>query len=321
MVLATKGAYFDLKANVPSGFNPLQLKDSPGNREFIINLFEKLVTIYGNNIDEIASKKIKVIVDNIYNNFSYQERVMRNVAPLFGTPGKSELRDKFDEWHSNGRYAWVFDNDNDELTIDRDITGFDMEEIMNLNQIKTPIFMYLLHKTEEALSGARGGISIEEGWMVIEDPYLREKLFKDAAHDTRKKDNFILLSTQEVENVVRYKDIAASLNNSQSFSIYYPNREASRETYCETLSLTENELKHIKEMPQNGRYFLLKHKDESTSEIMRMNLEGMDNFLNVVSGSEAKAAILNKILQNIDKDDVETWLPIYIDEIAKTKDR
>lgn len=319
MVLATKGAYFDLKVNVPSGFNPLQLDDTPLNRDFLINLFAKMLTIYGDKVDEIASKKIKMVVDNVFSYLDKNERVMRNVADFFGAQGKSELRNRFDEWHSNGRYAWVFDNEQDQLTLDKDIIGFDIEEIIKLKDINTPIFMYLLHKAEAALDGMRGGIIIDEGWLVLNDEYLKSRFVEDAAHDTRKKDNFLLILTQEVENVVDNKKIAASLNNSQSFSIFYPNREADFNTYCKELSLTQFEYDLVRNTSINSRNFLLKHKQGNVSEIIKLDFTDMEDMLAVISGSENKAKVLEQVLSEIDKDDVDKWLPVYLERIKSIK--
>lgn len=297
MVLVAGGTYFDLDVNKPSGFNPLHLPDSSDNRSFLCNLLEKMLTIYGNSLDEHDSKKIKQVVDSVYTNLDYQQRQMCHLAPYFGTPGQSVLRNKFDEWHTNGRYAWVFDNEKDELNLDKDIIGFDMTKVIKAKDIKTPIFMYLLHRADLSLKGKRGGIVIDEAWNILNDEYLAEHFIKDRAKVTRKKDDFMILMTQEPEDAVTNTIVSDSLKNSSSFEIFYPNYKAKEDTYCKQLGLTEHEFELVKTLKQQDRCFLLKHKQGQTSEIVRMNLTGMTDALNIISGKESTVKILNEIIQ------------------------
>ena len=86
---------------------------------------------------------------------------------FFWCKKKGSLRARFDQWHSDGTHAWVFDNADDTLNLNPDVLGFDLGHILTDKECKTPALMYLTYRVEQALEGQRGILFFDEGWLCI----------------------------------------------------------------------------------------------------------------------------------------------------------
>lgn len=69
--------------------------------------------------------------------------MLKKISKLFSVSWGS-LRSRFDQWHSDGPHAWLFDNENDKLNLNPDAIGFDIGSILEDKECKTPFTsMYL----------------------------------------------------------------------------------------------------------------------------------------------------------------------------------
>jgi len=91
-----------------------------------------------------------------------------------------------------------------------------------------------------------------------------------------------------------------------------PNPKAREEDYCGHFQLTKQELHIIRNLTAQSRCFLIKHGNDSV--IARLDLSGMDDFINVLSGRTENVAILDKLRAINPNPDI--WLPQFLEKVA-----
>lgn len=306
LVRALGGTYEILKPGIATGFNPCQLSDTPENRQFLFALFKKILASH-NPLDSHDEEIISKVIQGIYT-LPAADRQFSHIANFFGAKGKGSLRARFDKWHSKGEHAWLFDNEHDSLNLNADVIGFEMGHILSCPETKTPASMYLMHRVTQAIEGHRGGIFIDEGWKILEDEYF-EKVINDLSRTPRKKNNFLVLSTQMAEDAIDCKNSKA-LEASAACKIIFPNPAASVETYRNKLGLSEREYELIKTLDNDQRYFLLNVGHGKESMVVRANLTGLEDEIAVISGRETTVKLLDELRASVGNDPHQ-WLPIF----------
>lgn len=307
LVRALNGNYEILKPGIKTGFNPCQLEDTPENRSFLNALFKKLLTTHNKNFDESDAEQLNKVIARIYA-LPKEDRQFKHIAPYFGIKTKSSLRARFDEWHSDGNKAWLFDNEKDSLNLNNDVFGFELGYILDDPECKTPSLMYLMHRVTQSIEGQRGGIFIDEGWRALEDEYFKQ-IINDLSRTPRKKNNFLCLSTQAVEDASNTQ-ISKTLNEAAACKIFFPNPSADKTTYTEKLGLTEREYELIKKLDNNNRYFLLNFGKGKESVILKANLEGLEDEIAIISGRESTVKLLDQIREEVG-DHPNKWMGVF----------
>ncbi|MDR3490996.1 MAG: VirB4 family type IV secretion/conjugal transfer ATPase [Gammaproteobacteria bacterium] len=316
LVRAMGGVYEIIKPGIATGFNPCQLDDSPENRKFLSSLFKKILTTQ-NPLSESDNEIIDNAIDGMYR-LHRGERQFCHIASFFGTKKNDSLRASFDQWHSGGIHAWVFDNEIDNLNLNADVLGFDLSHILSDPVCKTPALMYLTFRVEKAIEGHRGILFFDEGWLALNDDYFKE-LMNDWSRTPRKKNNIFGLATQ-VANDTANSSISKSINESAFCKIFFPNSSADKEVYVDAFGLTEHEYILVKTLPDDQHYFLLNHgrSTNKQSVVLRVNLSGMEDLIAIISAREETLIIFDKIRSEVG-DDPKVWLPIFYERWALLK--
>jgi type IV secretion system protein VirB4 len=305
VVRAMNGVYEIIKPGVATGFNPCQLDDSAENRKFLSNLFSKILL----TSNESDLSVIENAIDGMYR-LEKGDRQFCHIASFFGVKKKDSLRARFDQWHSEGAHAWVFDNAIDSLNLNADVIGFDLGHILSDAICKTPALMYLTYRVEKAIENHRGMLFIDEGWHALNDEYFRE-LINDWSRTPRKKNNIFGLATQVVNDTTNSL-ISKSINESSFCKIFFPNASADRKIYIEDFGLSEYEYELVKTLPDDQHFFLLIHgrSTNKQSVVVRVNLKGMENEIAVISAREESLKILDDIRLKVGNDPL-VWLPFF----------
>lgn len=309
LVRAMGGIYEKIKPGVSTGFNPCHLDDTPENRKFLFSLFRKMLTVNGESLTEFDAEIIDSAINGMYR-LDMSFRQLCHIASFFGSKKKESLRSRFDQWHSDGAHAWVFDNEKDSLNLNSDIIGFDLGHILADSECKTPALMYLTYRVGQAMEGHRGILFCDEGWIMLVDDFFKE-MINDWSRTPRKKDNIFGLATQ-VANDTANSAISKSINESAFCKIFFPNPAADRKVYMEDFGLTEYEYHLVKTLPDDQHYFLLNHgrSTNKQSVVLRANLSGLEDDIAIISAREETLALLDKIRAEVG-DDPNDWLPIF----------
>lgn len=213
-------------------------------------------------------------------------------------------------WHSDGSKAKIFDNEYDMLDFSSGRTfAFDMAEVMKDKVALAPVLLYIFHKINLSLDGTPTMVVLDEAWALIDNPVFAPKI-KDWLKVMRKLNAFVVFATQSVEDAAK-SSISDTLIQQTATQIFLPNLKATP-TYKTAFMLSEREYYLVKTSDPSSRYFLL--KQDASGTMARINLNGMDNMINILSGRMDLVLLCEEIRREYG-DEPETWLPILFEKI------
>jgi type IV secretion system protein VirB4 len=301
-IRAIGGRYDVLRPGIPSGLNPLQLPDTPANRQFIIDWISVLAG--GADGEELA--RIKDAVDANAEQPKEHQR-LRYIVELFRgghRPHGNDLWSRLTPWWGEGERAWLFDNEMDLTDLGADSVGFDMTQVVDDPIVRTPAMMVLFHRVEERLDGNPAIIVVDEGWKALDDDVFVRRI-KDWEKTIRKRNGIVGFATQSAQDALESR-IASAIIEQAATQIFMSNPKAQAREYIDGFGLTEHELELVRTIPDSAHCFLIKHGNDSV--VARLNLTGEKDLLTVLSGRERTVRMLDEIRLEIG-DDPADWLP------------
>lgn len=322
-IRAYGGDYFRLSPDSPeqSRFNPFSLPDSHGNRSFLKSWLAELVRFDGESfIPGNIQEDLSACVEYAYDRLAPHERHLSNV--LAHLPVNFERIHALNLWckagngrYSDGDYSYLFDNDNESITLTNRMVGFDLTGLMKQQaKVVHVVTMYLFHCIESSLDGEPVGIICDEAQNIIDTPHFAARL-KDWLAQMRKMNTFINFLTQLPETFLN-SEICASLIGNTHTHVFFPNHKAKYEHY-QAFDFSPEEFAFIKNTSEKG-YFLYKFGDEST--ICRLNLHGLDQYLNIL-GADKKSPELCEEARLEAGNNPEDWLPVYQTKLQEYRNK
>lgn len=308
-IRAIDGHYATLRPGEPTGFNPLQLADNPGNRAFLRALVMQLLTRPDLPLN---SEEEAIITEAVEANFDQEPqyrrlRYFRELLAGVRRPMHGDLAARLSPWCNDGEHAWLFDNADDELDMERRTLGFDMTLLLNEPVLRTPCMMYLFQRVEERLDGTPTIIIIDEGWKALDDEVFAAAI-RNWMKTLRKRNAILGFGTQSARDALDSR-ISSAIIEQSATQIFMPNPRAQPEDYCDGFGLTAHELDLIRALPNASHAFLVKHGNHSV--VARLDLSSMPDVLTLLSGRESTVRQLDDLrLQH--GDDVAAWWPHLI---------
>lgn len=305
---AIRGRYMVPDAAKNSGFNPMQLEGTAENRSFLVEFIRTLVSVEG---DKITPEDVERINEAISGNYKlpFEQRRLRNVAPFLGISGPGSLASRFAMWHSDGSHAKLFDNETDDIDFGSARTfGIEMAEILKDAKSISPVLLYLFHRIQSSLDGSPTMIVLDEAWALIGNEVFAPKI-KDWLKVLRKLNTFVVFATQSVEDASK-SSISDTLVQQTATQIFLPNLKATK-VYQEVFMLSEREFTMVKTTDPSTRFFLIKQDNDGV--MCRIDLSGMNDEINVLSGRIDTVMLLAEIIREVG-DDPDVWLPIFLEK-------
>jgi type IV secretion system protein VirB4 len=321
-IRAAGGKYKQVTNEIDKGqlsFNPLILKDTLENREFLKQWFEYLIQFNDNNsienISDIKAREVtKEDVIKIDEAVKYifkmpqEDRMLSNIIPKIWKEGE-ETYEIMKNWFGTGKYAKYFDSpiDNSEINSSNFI-AFDISKIVKLKTVTIPMISYLLHALEQSLDGFDPAIIVlDEAWEFIDNPAFQPRL-KKWLRKMADKNAIVIFASESVEKIEN-STVTNKLFEVVQTQIFLPNKLAG-ESYEEIFKLSKEEYEIVKNLNKDDRKFLLRHGPDSI--VAKLNLEGMDRELAVLSANDER---LKKMEDAISEkgDKPENWLPKYFE--------
>jgi type IV secretion system protein VirB4 len=312
---AKGGSYSILSPNHPNDchFSPLQLSDTPENRQFNRQLLVQMCKT--DESDRLSDEIIKSLGDCIhyaYDDLAPEHRTLSNATKI--------LPITFSKWPSlkrwlrsdgqshDGEYAYLFDNHTDQLTMQKDM-GFDMTHFLDNEpaHIRTTVTMYLFHRVHLTLDGTLTRIDLDEAAQYYEDPYW-EKMLSRILPTWRKRNAHLVQATQSVSSILQSPKLSQVILTNISILICFPNPQAQSADYVDGLKLTRSEFEFIKNTDPKARLFLLKHEHDSV--ICKLDIGHLSDALSILSGNEATVNLLSEIRGEVGNDP-QQWMPIF----------
>lgn len=302
-IRAIGGRYDALRPGLATGLNPLCLPDTPANRRFLHDWTGKLLSPTG--VSPLTPEDHQLIVAAVDANFGQAApyRRLRHFAELFQgyrRPSAGDLAMRLSAWHSDGEYAWLFDNPatidgHDGLDLETRTIGFDLTQILDDPASRTPVMMYLFHRVEERLDGRPTIIVVDEGWKALDDEVFVSRM-KDWEKTIRKRNGLVGFATQSAQDALGSR-IASAIIEQAATQIFMVNPKAQESDYIQGFGLTDHEFEIIRTLPDRARCFLVKHGAESV--VVRLDLSGMPDLLTVLSGRETTVRRLDRLRERL----------------------
>jgi type IV secretion system protein VirB4 len=290
-IRAIGGQYDRLRPGESSQLNPLQLPETPENRQFLIEWFGLLV----GGIDGEEAEQVQDAIDANYLQ-PLERRRLRYLAELFrgyGRPRAGDLYSRLKPWWGSGDRAWLFDNERDRTNPATEIVGFDMTAILDDPQARTPALYYFFHRVEERLDGKPAIIVVDEGWKALDDEVFVRRI-KDWEKTIRKRNGVVGFATQSAQDALESR-ISSAIIEQAATQIFMINPKARADDYINGFGLTPHEFDLVRTLPDSSHCFLIKHGKESV--VARLNLTGEDELLTILSGRESTVRLFDSLLE------------------------
>ena len=301
------GRYDRIAPGEPTGFNPLNLPDTPANRAFLRDWLAVLLKADGPEEYAIVSGA----VDAAYANDAGLRRLRHFKELLAGArrPQPGDLADRLGAWIGSpsgdgGEHAWLFDNERDRLDLSQRVLGFDMTALLENPRLRTPVMMYLFHRIDERLDGQPTMILIDEGWKALDDEVFAARI-RDWLKTLRKRNALVGFATQSARDALDSR-ISTALVEQTATMVFMPNSRARPEDYCDGFGLTPHEFALFRSLPAHSRCFLVRQPDASV--VVRLDLSGSPEVLTILSGRESAVRRLD-LLREAVGDDPAAWFP------------
>jgi type IV secretion system protein TrbE len=220
--------------------NPFALAPTPENLHFL-HAFVR-VLLEGDEtyrVSDLEDREIYEAVENLY----VIERSQRRLFTLANLLPRT-LAARLHKWIGDGRYAPLFDNVEDTLTVER-LQVFDFEGMRAYPALLEPLLFYVLHRVvariqDPAEANALKVCVMDEAWRFIQHPTLRAYV-QEGLKTWRKRNAAMILATQTVEDFAS-ADLLRTVVESCPTKLLLANPALDRRHYAELFQLNEMEL-------------------------------------------------------------------------------
>ena len=220
--------------------NPFALAPTPEHLHFLHAFVRVLLEgDDGYRISDLEDREIYEAVENIYVLDASQRRLFTfaNLLPR-------ALAARLHKWVGEGRYASLFDNTEDTLTVER-LQVFDLEAMRAYPVLLEPLLFYVLHRVVARIQDPSEAAAfklcvLDEAWRFIQHPTLRAYV-QDGLKTWRKHNAAMILATQTVDDFASV-DLLRTIVESCPTKLLLANPAVDRRHYAELFQLNEMEL-------------------------------------------------------------------------------
>lgn len=282
-VQAIGGNYFTVTdAAATHHVSPLSLPDNPINREF---LAAWLITLTDSSAQAMTAERMAIfssIVEQMYQHDPSQRTFAFIAQHLQQRDPQSA--EKLARWHSGGELAHLFDHPSETVAPSQSILGFNLSQALDQPDLLMPLASYLIHRMTMTLSGAPSVIVLDEGWRLCHNPLFASRI-KPWLEYITSKNALVIFTTEEMLEATTYP-FCKDITDMAETQIYLPDEDPEL-VYQDAFGLTDDEFAYLDAMSEEYRHFMLKRRSETI--IGELNLGGMDNILEVLSGTALTA--------------------------------
>jgi type IV secretion system protein VirB4 len=220
--------------------NPFALDPTPEHLHFLHAFLRVLLEgDEGYRLSDREDREAYEAVEHLYL-LDQGQRRLGTVAHLL----PRALAARLHRWIEGGRYASLFDNLRDTLTVER-LQVFDFEAMRAYPALLEPLLFYLLHRvTERIQDPAEAGTLklcvMDEAWRFIQHPTLRAYV-QEGLKTWRKRNAAMVLATQTIDDFAS-ADVLRTVVESCPTKLLLANPALDRQRYAELFQLNEMEL-------------------------------------------------------------------------------
>lgn len=299
----------DVAIGEPSGFNPLALSDTPANRAFLSQWLENRLSENGTHLDADERQVIQAAIEG---NYRHQpaERNLIEIASYFGLARGGSLRSRLTTWLPGGKYAGLFDNDQDRFNLDACFCYFNTTRIIQDEGALLAVLEYLFHRIDLVMDGDPFIIVLEEGWKLRRSPYFRARI-DDWLMTIRKKNGLVIFITPDL--ALSHDEKSDSLVKQPVTFLYFASDRADEKDYRKIFGLSQREFDLVREWEPEERLALVKHGNDSVVVHTALDTPELRRFLPVLSGNEGNVRLMHRLIGELGSEDPAVWLPPFLE--------
>jgi len=309
LVRALGGVYLPLRNGQLTGFNPLQLPETPASFEFLKSWLRALV-----RAPAPLSAREEADLDHALRGtlaLDVQHRRLSRLIEFTDATRPEGIHARLVRWCEGGDYAWVFDNAQDRLVArleGQSVIGFDVTDFLDNDAVRAPVTLYLFHLVRQLIDGRRFVCWGDEFSRLVADSAF-EAFAKDGLKVWRKLNGVFCAATQSPSDALA-SPISRTIIEQTATKIFFPNPDAQAEDYIDGFALSEREFKLLKEQLEPGaRMFLIKQGHRSI--VCQLDLKGFDSELAVISGRASTVERMTRLIEERGPDPA-AWLPAFM---------
>jgi type IV secretion system protein VirB4 len=271
--------------------NPFALEPTPEHLHFL-HAFMR-VLLEGNDgyrLSDLEDREVYEAVENLYVLDRSQRRLF-TVANLL----PRALGARLHKWVEGGRYASLFDNLQDTLTVEH-LQVFDFEAMRAYPALLEPLLFYVLHRVTDRIQDPKEASTLklcvmDEAWRFIQHPTLRAYV-QEALKTWRKRNAAMILATQTIEDFAS-ADLLRTVVESCPTKLLLANPALDRRQYAELFQLNEMELDLLTGLIPRQQ-ILLKRPDLAKVLTLTVDPKSYWIYTNTPVDNERVAAILQE---------------------------
>jgi type IV secretion system protein VirB4 len=317
LVRASGGTYLELRRGEASGLSPLRgLKNTEADKDFLRGWLIGLIQSdeKGTLNPEDEKRLERAIARQL--KMPPELRSLAGLREFLGHSDLGGIGPRLDKWCKGNALGWAFDGERDDVVINEAMTGFDMTQLLEHDEVCAPAGAYLLYRVTQILDGRRVVLSIDEFRF-----YLKNAQFAAVVDNllltVRKSNGAVFLALQMPEHILE-SPLGPSIVAQCQTKIMYPSPTADRAVYIDGLKCTEGEYRAVREDMMIGkRRFLLKR--EQGSVICEFDLGAIHQYVAVLSGRANTVRFAEK-LRNQLGNEPGRWLPVFMERYHEATD-
>lgn len=247
--------------------NPFALAPTPEHLHFLHGFVR--VLLEGEDGYRLSEREDREIYDAVENVFVLDrgQRRLGTVAHLL----PRGLATRLHKWISGGRYADLFDNLDDTLTIDR-LQVFDFQAMRTFPTLLEPLLFYVLYRVTAHVQDAGAThlkvCVLDEAWRFIQHPTLR-RYVQEGLKTWRKHNAAMILATQTIEDFASV-DLLRTVVESCPTKLLLANPAFEAPRYAELFQLNEMELALLATLVPRQQFLL---KRPHVSKVLTLNVD------------------------------------------------
>lgn len=270
-----QGSYLELGlGQQASAINPFCLPPTAENLHFL-HQFVRLL-LRGEDHYELAEAEDREIYEAVVSLYVLNDS-QRRLFTLSNLLPK-HLGRRLHRWVDAGRYAELFDNIEDTLTLSR-CQFFDFQAMSAYPALLEPLLYYVLHRVrnrtqDPALAADLKVTVIDEASFVVRPPTVRAYTLEELK-TSRKHNGVMLLATQSTDDFASI-DLLPAVVNSCPTKLLLAGSVPEARAYQQLFGLTDAELASVTNLQPRGQLLL---KRPGTSKVLELRVDPRSYWL------------------------------------------
>lgn len=293
--------------------NPLLLKDTDSNREYLVYWFLYLLDKYSDPTDiDDYKDAIESGIENIFK-AEEKERKLSNIAKFFSDKKFDNLNKQIIKmlslWYGEGKFAHIFDNDIDELLSisNPSIFGVDITAVHDTPMsFHLPITNYMLHYFKEYYTGKQPAIlAVSDSNKVFSSVYF-EKNLEYILNDLEDRNSIMVASASFSSEKVNWSAAVGEVYNAKMATKIFLADGSSFTNVSQIFGLSEEERMYLQAFDISSREFVIRQENNSVVSIV--DLSDFDVSLGVLSGNKTQIKIAEDLKKKYGSE-AKSWVP------------